>query len=448
MTEQSRPTEGNLKAPQRHTLDWKAQDFWDEELLTQEMERQFDICHGCRRCFSLCDAFPTLFDAIDDSESMDLQSVPKEVYWRVVDQCYLCDLCFMTKCPYTPPHEFNMDFPHLMLRAKAVRHRLHGDKLRDRVLTSTDTVGRLAGIPVVAQAVNAANSLRPARVVLEKTLQVHRDAPLPKFTSRSARRRLKASSGVQAPVHPSDKTRGQLALFVTCYGNRNMPSLVEDLWEVFRHNDLGLQLVPQERCCGMPKLETGDLAAIDRLKEFNVPRLARLVDEGWDLTAPVPSCVLMYKQELPMLYPNDKDVAKVARAFYDPFEYLALRHEQGLLKTDFQRSLGSVVCHASCHQRVQNIGPKTRDILRLVPDTEVELIQRCSGHDGTYAVKSETYAAAMKIGRPVFRKIAESKPAYYGSDCPLAGDQLEHGLGKTGDRVTHPISMLRLAYGI
>lgn len=446
MAEQS--TEGNLKAPQRHPLDWHGQEFWDEELLTQEMARQFDICHGCRRCFSLCNAFPTLFDAIDNSESMDLEGVPREVYWKVVDQCYLCDLCFMTKCPYTPPHEFNMDFPHLMLRAKAVKHRLHGEKLRDRVLTSTDAVGQLAGIPVVAQIVNAANSVRPARIVLEKTLQVHRDAPLPKYASRSARRRLKSIPPASAQGKSSGKTRGQIALFVTCYGNRNMPTLVEDLWEVFRHNNVGLRLVPQERCCGMPKLEVGDLEAIDRLKNFNIPRLALLADEGWDLTAPVPSCVLMFKQELPMLYPGDEEVAKVAKAFYDPFEYLAMRHEQGLLKTDFKQSLGNVVCHASCHQRVQNFGPKTRDVLQLVPDTQVELIQRCSGHDGTYAVKTETYEAAMKIGSPVFKKIANSKPDYYGSDCPLAGDQLQHGLGKDGKDVTHPISMLRLAYGI
>ncbi len=447
-TDSTGPTEGNLKAPQRHPLAWREADFWDEKALLTELERQFDICHGCRRCFSLCNAFPTLFDAIDESKSMEIGGVTHETYWKIVDQCYLCDLCFMTKCPYTPPHEFNMDIPHLMLRAKAVKHRNRGERLRDRVLTSTDAVGRLAGIPVIAQTINAVNGARPARVMLEKTAGIHRDAALPRFESRSARKRLAGRAAAASAVQPAGRTRGKIALFVTCYGNRNLPSVVEDMWAVFAHNSLDVRLVPEERCCGMPKLELGDLEAIDKLKQYNIPRIARLVDEGWDITAPIPSCVLMYRQELPMIYPDDPDVAKVREAFFDPFEYLSLRHAAGLLNTHFSHPLGKVVCHASCHQRVQNFGTKTRDILALVPDTEVELIQRCSGHDGTYAVKVETYDQAMKIGRPVFGKIAAADPDWYGSDCPLAGDQLQHGLGKNAKPVVHPISMLRRAYGL
>ncbi|MDN5863987.1 MAG: Fe-S oxidoreductase, partial [Gammaproteobacteria bacterium] len=355
----------------------------------------------------------------------------------------------MTKCPYTPPHEFNMDFPHLMLRAKAVRNKKRGAKLRDRVLTSTDAVGSLVGIPVVAQSANAANRLKSARALLEKTAGIHREAKLPAFSPTSAHRRLSKHQTVEVEPQSAGRTRGKVAIFATCYGEHNMPEIVEDLVAVFEHNRIPTRLVPEERCCGMPKMELGDLKAIDKLKNHNIPRLARLVDEGWDFIAPIPSCVLMYKQELPMMYPGDEVVEKVKDAFFDPFEYLMLRHAEGLLNTGFKRPLGKIVCHASCHQRVQNIGPKTRELLSLVPGTEVEVIERCSGHDGTYAVKRETYDNAMKIGRPVFRKIIAAEPAFYGSDCPLAGDQLEHGAGEeTGHPVTHPIAMLRTAYGI
>lgn len=441
--------EGNLKAPYRHPLDWKNADFWDENALYAEMERQFDICHTCRRCFSLCHSFPTLFDLIDESETMELDGVPREAYWKVVDQCYLCDLCFMTKCPYTPPHEFNMDFPHLMLRGKAVHTKQHGARLRDKVLTSTDRVGSLVGIPVVAQTANAANRMRPARKLLEKTAGIHHAARLPEFSPKSAHRRLAKHRALESHAQTTERTRGKVAIFATCYGEHNMPQVVEDLVTVFEHNAIPSALIPEERCCGMPKLELGDLDAIEKLKNYNIPRLVKVIDEGWDLIAPIPSCVLMYKQELPMIYPGDEAVEKVKQAFFDPFEYLMLRHGQGLLNTDFKQSLGKVVSHASCHQRVQNIGPKTRELLSLVPDTEIETIARCSGHDGTYAVKRETYDNAMKIGRPVFRKIISAEPDYYGSDCPLAGDQLEHGAGRdTGKRVTHPIQMLRIAYDI
>lgn len=448
MSAEATVKEGNLKAPERHPLGQDQEAFWDEEALYAEMERQFDICHTCRRCFPLCESFPTLFDLIDESPTLELDGVPREAYWKVVDQCYLCDLCFMTKCPYTPPHEFNMDFPHLMLRAKAVRTRRHGARLRDRVLTSTDAVGKLAGIPVVAQTVNTVNKLPPARYALDKGFGVHRKARLPEFNPRSAHRRLAKHVPLDAEPKPAGRTRGKVAIFATCYGEHNMPALIEDMVTVFEHNGIPTQLVPEERCCGMPKMEMGDLEAIEKLKSYNIPRLDALVADGWDLIAPIPSCVLMYKQELPMIYPHDKAVARVRDGFFDPFEYLMLRREGELMNTEFKQGLGKVVCHASCHQRVQNFGPKTRDLLALVPDTEVELIQRCSGHDGTYAVKSETYDNAMKIGRPVFRKITEAEPDWYGSDCPLAGDQLEHGTGGRFGKVTHPITLLRTAYGI
>ena len=437
--------EGNLEAPTRHALDWHNPEFYDETALFKEMERVFDICHGCRRCFNLCQSFPTLFDAIDDSSSMELDGVAKPVFWQVVDHCYLCDMCYMTKCPYVPPHEFNLDFPHLMLRAKAVKFKKGEVKTRDRVLTSTDTVGKLAGIPVVVQMVNAANRNGVFRSVLDKTLGVHPQAPVPPYHSRTFRKRWNDVAATTAT--PTAATRGKVALFATCYGNYNEPHLNEDLVAVFRHNDIAVTLVEKERCCGMPKLELGDLEAVKQAKEVNIPQLARMVDAGWDIVGPVPSCVLMFKQELPLMFPDDADVIKVRDAIFDPFEYLMLRHQDGLLKTDFKKHLGKIAYHVACHLRVQNIGLKTRELLQLIPETEVDAIERCSGHDGTYAVKSEFREASMKIARPVINRVEAAAADYYTSDCPMAGHQIESGL-ETPRAPTHPLTLLRAAYGI
>ena len=439
--------EGSLAAPLRHPLDWRSDGFWDETALQRELARVYDVCHGCRRCVSLCNAFPTLFDLVDQSATMEVDGVDERDYGKVVDQCYLCDLCFMTKCPYVPPHEWNVDFPHLMLRAKAVHFRGHGARLRDRVLTSTQAVGSLAGIPVVAEAVNALNRSRPARKLLDKALGIHPEAPLPRFHSTSARRRLARRVRRATQAVPTPDTTGKLGVFLSCYGNRNKPEIVEDLIEVLEHNGIVTSLTRSERCCGMPKLELGDLEAVARFKEHNIPELARLVDAGFDLTAPVPSCVLMFKQELPLMFPQDGAVLKVRDAFFDPFEYLALRRKADRLNTDFKQALGRIVWHAPCHQRVQNIGPKTREILELVPGTEVVAVERCSGHDGTYAVKRENYDFARKICRPIVGKVRDSAPAHLISDCPMAGEQIGNGLD-AGPAPESPFTLLRKAYGL
>src|SRR5215472_15988852 len=228
--------EGSLEAPTRHALEWRSDSFYDTTALDRELERVFDICHGCRRCFSLCNAFPTLFDAVDATQTGEVAALDRKVFWDVVDHCYLCDMCFMTKCPYVPPHPWNVDFPHLMLRAKAVRARDGALKMSERVLAATDAVGRLAGIPVVDEAVNAVNASAAGRALLEKTLGVDRGAPLPKYHARSARRRLSAlgkvstaKAGAVSAARPTADTTGRVALFTTCYGNRNEPELDEDL---------------------------------------------------------------------------------------------------------------------------------------------------------------------------------------------------------------------------
>ena len=446
--------EGSLEAPTRHPLDWRSEAFYDGDALEKELERVFDICHGCRRCFSLCNAFPTLFDAVDASATGEVDSVDRKVFWQVVDHCYLCDMCFMTKCPYVPPHPWGLDFPHLMLRAKAVRTRARGLGVRDRALAATEAVGRIAGIPVIAQIVNAVNRSGAGRALLEKTLGVAASAPVPEYHSRTARARLRrlgtaahAGDAADTPVRATAETTGQVALFTTCYGNRNEPQLNEDLVAVFEHNGIRVTLLARERCCGMPRLELGDLETVARLKEENIPQLLRALDAGYDIVAPIPSCVLMFKQELPLLFAGEPDVQRVARRIFDPFEYLMLRHRAGLLRTDFKTSLGKVSYHVACHLRVQNIGLKTRDVLRLVPGTSVEAIERCSGHDGTYGVKKAFRAASMKIGGPVMQRIAAAGADHYASDCPMAGHQIESGLA-SGGAPEHPLRLLRLAYGL
>jgi Fe-S oxidoreductase len=356
-------------------------------------------------------------------------------------------MCFMTKCPYVPPHEWNVDFPHLMLRAKAVRFKQGKVRPRDRLLTSTDTVGRLAGIPVVSGVVNAANESKSARRLMEKVLDVHQDAILPQYHSRTLRKRLAGRADFGMAAEPAGPTRGKVALFATCYCNYNEPDIGMDLAAVLEHNGIPLTIVSREQCCGMPKLELGDLDAVKAARDANIPALLRLVDEGWDIIAAIPSCVLMFKQELPLMFPDDPDVARVRDAIFDPFEYLMLRHKYGKLRTDFQHTLGTVAYHVPCHLRVQNIGLKTRDLLQLIPDTTVDAIERCSGHDGTYAVKKEFHEISMKICRPVVNRVVRDEVDHYSSDCPMAGHQIENGLAN-GRSPEHPLSLLRMAYGI
>ena len=439
--------EGSLEAPTRHAIDWRNPDFYNSDSLFAELERVYDICHGCRRCFSLCHSFPLLFDLIDTTDSGELADVNKADYWKVVDHCYLCDMCYMTKCPYVPPHPWNLDFPHLMLRAKAVKFKQNPPSLRDKVLTSTDLLGKLAGIPVVSQTVNTVNRNPTLRKLMQNAIGVHAEAELPDFATRTLKQRQGKHKPLAVPVQTTAETRGKVALFGTCYGNNNEPQLGDDIVAIFEHNGIPVTLAQDTQCCGMPKLELGDLETVEKFKNNNMAVLARLVDEGWDIVAPVPSCVFMFKSELPLIFPEDPQVKKVAAAMFDPFEYLWLRHKAGLLRTDFKNSLGTVGHHPPCHLRSQNIGNKTRDVLALAPDTRVQVVERCAGHNGTYGIKTESYEISMKIGKPVFEQIKKAAPAHYTSDCPMAGHRIGHGR-QDNSQAEHPLALLRLAYGI
>lgn len=454
-------SEGNLEAPTRHPLDWKNPDFYDEDKLHTEMERIFDICHGCRRCVNLCAAFPTLFDLVDASPTMEMDGVNKADYAKVVDQCYLCDLCYMTKCPYVPPHEWNLDFPHTMLRAKAVKFKNGGVTAGEKFLASTDTHGSFAGIPIVVQAANAINSTSLARTAMEKTLGVDKNAWLPTLANKKFRPNALPSPTPAAAAKDGNASPGKVALFATCYINYNEPGIGHDLLAILAHNDIPYILVEKEKCCGMPKLELGDLESVNASKEANIPVLYRLAEQGYAILSAIPSCTLMFKQELPLMYPDDPQVQAVKAAMWDPFEYLIARKKDGLLKTDFLHALGTVSYHIPCHGRVQNIGKKTEEMLKLIPGTTINTVERCSGHAGTYGVKKDSHEIAMKIGKPVFKAMTQDKngtPAdYISSDCALAGHHIAQGIDELRQAhpsanpepiLAHPISLVRKAYQI
>jgi len=445
--------EGNLEAPTRHPLDWKNEEFYDEGKCLHELERIFDICHGCRRCVSLCHSFPTLFDLVDESKTGEVDGVAKADFWKVVDQCYLCDLCYMTKCPYVPPHPWNLDFPHTMLRAKAIKFRKGEVKAGERFLASTDVHGQFAGIPVVVQAVNAVNKTGLARKLLDKTLGVHPEAWMPELAGQRFRWGAQ-SAGVASVVTHGERTPGKVAIFATCYVNYNEPGIGHDLVKLLEHNEIPYVIVDKESCCGMPKLELGDLESVARHKEANMPVLARYAKEGYAIVSAIPSCTLMFKQELPLMYPDCADTQAVMAVMFDPFEYLIARHKDGLLKLDFKTALGKVSYHIPCHGRVQKIGKKTEEMFKLIgASVEVKLntVERCSGHAGTYGVKTLYHPIAMKIGKPVFKAMAGDEPDYISSDCALAGHHIAQGMAQAGTpakNLQHPLSLMRLAYGL
>ena len=432
--------EGGLQKPTRYDIDWQNPDYLNEELFEKELRRVSDVCHGCRRCVNLCNSFPTLFDLIDESKTFEVDGVAYEQFGSVVDHCYLCDLCFMTKCPYVPPHEWEIDFPHLMLRGKAIKFNKSKTSFRDKLLTSTDLLGKLGSRKIIAPIINFFNNIKIFRILLEKILGIHRNAKLPKFSSYTAK--VKYSK-----LKFDKKSKNKVAIYTTCYHNYNEPNVIDDLVLVLNHNDVDIEIIRDDKCCGMPKLELGDLETVNNMMQHNLKKFKRYVDNGYTIIAPVPSCVLMFKQELPLLFPDNKDVRLVSKSICDPFEYLLKLHENGSLKTNFKNDLGSVFYQVACHQRVQNIGQVTKKVLELVPNTNINALERCSGHDGTYGVKKETHNIAIKIALPITREYIKTKSTQFTSDCTLAA---HHVVNAMGNKVmpTHPITLMKNAYGI
>jgi Fe-S oxidoreductase len=335
------------------------------------------------------------------------------------------------------------------LRAKAVKYKKGEVLARDKFLSDTDGLGMFAGIPIVTQAVNAVNKASITRGVLENVLGVDKKAWLPEFATTKFRSSAKRSAS--HAVKDGKNTPGKVAIYSTCYVNYNEPGIGHDLLAILDHNEIPYVMVEKEACCGMPKLEQGDLQGVAEKKAINIPHLAKLAKEGYAILTAIPSCTLMYKQELPLMFPDCADTQLVKEAMWDPFEYFVARNRDGLLKTDFKESLGHVSYHIPCHSRVQNVGRKTADMLQLVPDTKLNVVERCSGHAGTYGVKKEYHAMSMKIGKPVFKAMANDEPNYISSDCQLAGHHIAQGMEEGGMKkaeMAHPLSLLRKAYAI
>ena len=445
-------SEGGLNAPVRHPIDWNDPDFYDWDKLNAEVERVFDICHGCRRCFNLCDSFPRLFDLIDESETGELDSVDKADYKPVVDACTLCDMCFMVSCPYVPPHEFNIDFPHLMLRYRAAeRKRGHSD-FRVEQLTKTDRNGKLAGMApgLVNWAGDTSNKL--TRPIMESVAGIAREADLPKFHGKTFALRAKQQP---AEVNAAAPAKGRkVALYATCFVNYNNPKIGEAARAVLARNGVETEVV-YPSCCGMPQLENGDIAKVAESARRVSAELCEWIDKGYDIVALTPSCALMLKFEWPLILPGNETVKKLSEHTSDITEYVVdIAKKEGLAE-GLKPLEGGVALHMACHARAQNIGAKAAEMLRLVPEADVKVIERCSGHGGSWGVLKQNFDVAIKVGRPAARQAAQAGKAYIASECPLAGQHLLQGIDRLQmenkpevAQSHHPIELFAKAYGL
>jgi glycerol-3-phosphate dehydrogenase subunit C len=443
--------EGSLEAPVRHPLDWQNPDFYDAAKLDAEMRRVFDICHGCRRCFNLCDSFPRLFDLIDESKTGELDSVASGDFASVVDACTLCDMCFMTKCPYVPPHEYNLDFPHLMLRCRAAEATQGKIGFADRELAKTDRNGKLAALaaPLANWATDAENG--GTRALLERVAGLHHEAVLPKYSSKTFETLARAAAPA---IDRSAPAFGRKAvIYATCFTNYNTPDVGLTARAVLARNGVETEVV-YPHCCGMPMLEQGRLDEVAKGARIVAGALRPWIEKGYDVVALVPSCALMLKFEWPLIVPGDQDVARLAKATYDISEYVVdIARNEGLAP-GMKPIAGGITLHIACHARAQNMGQKAAEMLNLLPQADVQVIERCSGHGGAWGFKTPHFETAMKVGRPVARQARDAGKAFVTSECPLAGLHIRQGMDKLnpGDDkpvlVDHPIQLLGRAYGI
>jgi len=441
-------SEGGLGAPMRHPIAWEDPDFYDLRKIDAELHRVFDICHGCRRCFNLCDSFPRLFDMIDESPTGELDGVDHENYGKVVEACTLCDLCFMTKCPYVPPHEFNIDFPHLMLRYRAAQEKAGNTRWSDRALAETDRNGQMVRplAPLANWATKRGNKL--TRPLMEMIAGIDRDAALPKFHARTFE--LRSRSETFEPDTSAPAFGRKAVLYATCFVNYNNPDIGEAARAVLAKNGVATEIVYPE-CCGMPQLEQGEVARVAGKARKVAAALLPYVERGYDIIALIPSCALMLKFEWPLLLPKDESISKLAAATFDLSEYVVDIAKKEGLAPGMQPLPGGVSLHLACHARAQNMGAKAAEMLRLLPQADLDVVERCSGHGGSWGVKKENFSVAMKVGRPAARQAAKDGKAYLASECPLAALHLQQGVaaldGKTMEAL-HPIELMAAAYGL
>ncbi len=436
--------------PFRHPLDWQNPEFYNMDAIETEMHRVFDICHGCRRCFNLCDSFPRLFDLVDEAPTGELDSVAKADYKKVVDACTLCDLCFMTKCPYVPPHEFDLDFPHLILRYRAAEFQQGKSNPAVREMTKMDRNGGLASLvaPVVNWASARGNTV--TRPLMQKVAGIAPDAQLPKFAFQSFQNRALAAPAINETAPAFGR---KAVLYATCFVEHNEPEIGLAARAVLAHNGVDT-VVSYPGCCGMPQLEQGDLSDVAEKARTVAAALLPLVDQGYRIIALVPSCALMLKFEWPLLLPDDQEIRRLADNTSDLSEYLVDIAKKEGLAPGLTPLEGGVTVHLACHARAQNMGQKAAELLRLIPDTRVEVVERCSGHGGSWGVRDEFFEVAMKVGKPVARAVANHGTAHVASECPLAGPHIMQGLERVvgPDQAlpdqAHPVILFARAYGV
>jgi glycerol-3-phosphate dehydrogenase subunit C len=438
--------EGSLGAPVRHPIPWQDDGFYDEIALDVELRRVFDICHGCRRCFNLCDSFPKLFDMIDESPNEEIEDLTSADLKAVVDECTLCDMCFMVKCPYVPPHEFDLDFPHLMLRYRAVEHRKKKTSLADKELAKTDRNGQL-GSYFSGAANMVTKSGGAARGVMQATLGIDTRAHLPSFASEPLTQK---SSAIPRPNPDGPSFGRKVVLYATCYGNFNDQTPGEAAIKVLTHNGVEVRIEHPE-CCAMPKLENGDLPAVASAATRIAAHFVPMIDDGYDIVPLTTSCTLMLKFEWPLIQTGNENVIKLSQNVFDLSQYIVMLSKQNGLAAiaDMEANIG---VHFACHSRAQNMGPQAMEMLKLIPKAKPTLTERCSGHGGKWGIFKENFDTAVKVGRPAARNLAKDNPDFIVSECPLAGPHIKQimtmsNMDNIPDRVGHPIEILAKAYG-
>ena len=430
-------------------FDLKSAEFWDPEATRKEMIRVFNVCHGCRVCYTLCPSFVKLFEVTDDSAGVfgEVESLTDKQINDVVDLCYQCKICGPGPdpgpgpiCPYTPPHELDIDFPRTLIRYNFVRKQ-GKTTFADKIFANTDLVGRFASH--AAWLANWANRNPFLRRLMEKYLGIHRDRLLPAFHSQPFDKWFQQHSRRAAPLSTASKARGEkVFLFCTCTVNYNEPDIGKAAVAVFEKNGIECT-APEQQCCGLPFVDACMLDSFMKKVRSNVAMLSHGVRQGYKIVVPSASCSLMLKHDYPSYLPTD-DTKLVSRNTYDLSEYLAKLHAEGKLDLDFSEKVGKVRYHQPCHLMVQKIGFKAVELLKLIPGTEVNRLQCCSGHDGSWSVKKENFLESMKVGKPLF-KFMQRDDACAVTDCPLSAIQIRQGAGK---KAIHPILVLAKAYGL
>ena len=438
--------EGGTKAPTRYPIDFNNPDFLDQKKLDNEMRRVFDICHGCRRCFNLCDSFPQLFDMIDESKNENVESLTSDKFTPVVDACTLCDMCFMTKCPYVPPHEFNLDFPHLMLRYRV--HQKKQNKLL-KVPAQLAQTDRNAKIGIMFSGfINWLSNIKNKflRKILELTIGIDKRVKLPLYNSETFTNYFKNNNNL-INVEGAKKDR-KVVIYSTCFVNFNKKNTGIAALKVLKKNGVEVQEA-YPGCCGMPFLEQADLPKVVEQAKKVSKELLIWVDKGYTVITLTASCGLMLKFEWPLLLPENQDIKRLSKNTKDIDEYIVdISVKEGLAE-GLQEIDGGVTVHHACHARAQNMGNKARDMLKLIPNIKIDVVERCAGHGGTFGVMKETHNLAVKVGRPTARQIKNKKNKYMASDCPLAGKhlkQLEQDTKISSDEALHPIELLAKSY--